>query len=789
MALGDRVDARAQLRSGGGPRSAPATPRFDRRAPRSVKRTPSEHDLMAHTAARTAPVLDIEVYSAMLLARPNGHQFRAAYGHSAAGPARVAPRGAESEIPTWGMAKKAESRARRHVPPAPPPPPPPPPQRKPPSAYRNMPRKGGALFGYYRPLRSRSRSPPTTPLPARPPVPPASAAPEPAPPPPKPSRPPLSPAPPRTSQPPPPQSDEATPEEHRRRAKLAFDKRHHDYLLHAEQLVHHLGRARERSRRLPTEFQDAWQRGLQAVYRNRFFCPEDCLPEPPPWRSEEHPWDNFVSSEKVVWRLEDAELWKPRVQPFIDPSSVGAKKLVWSQSGSYYDTAEHLAKCLDCDWKYALEKGMEKLIEKTDKSDRNATAVEDCRLILHERVGLIYSIFDYYAHMTSTDDIFHMHLNAYKSLIEDCKLSDQSVKHISLTRYDQLFVALGAHSEVARALGRPDWLLCLVHFAIMRRILTEETESVAEALVKLLDVDLRPNVDRRALHDANEFRRRNCYTQGVTQDGLSDWAPHLKKMFDELTRGDGAIGDVLHSKFLLEFPEWKMLLKELKILGEDVTPREVAMSFIWSRLRVVDVRQIDSQVRETQLHFTDFLEAVCRLATMKRLPTDEQIFEFGYEDAGEFCLKLKDASPSDWQDFLEASERPFDDHAPLPQPNFRLVDHMCCVLVKAFDQAVRLQAPNPHSRRVLSLISQLALLTGCVHFRSLRRSSPRRGQKRAKTGTDQALYAMIAHSRRAHPRPTATHRFSKKTFPNMAFFSATQQHVSPTCLCRIHFVP
>ena len=73
-------------------------------------------------------------------------------------------------------------------------------------------------------------------------------------------------------------------------------------------------------------------------------------------------------------------------------------------------------------------------------------------------------------------------------------------------------------------------------------------------------------------------------------------------------------------------------------------------------------------------------------ATMKRLPTDEQIFELGYEDAGDFCLRLKDASPADYQEFMEVSAREFDDHAPLPQPNFRLVDHMCCFLVKSHEE-------------------------------------------------------------------------------------------------------
>ena len=66
------------------------------------------------------------------------------------------------------------------------------------------------------------------------------------------------------------------------------------------------------------------------------------------------------------WRLEDAQIWKPRVAPFVDPSTPNRPKLPWSQTGKYYDTAEHLQKCLESDWAIACEKGVEKLIERHD---------------------------------------------------------------------------------------------------------------------------------------------------------------------------------------------------------------------------------------------------------------------------------------------------------------------------------------------------------------------------------------------------------------------------------------
>ena len=204
--------------------------------------------------------------------------------------------------------------------------------------------------------------------------------------------------------------------------------------------------------------------------------------------------------------------------------------------------------------------------------------------------------------MGASDDIFHMRLNAYKTLVEESRLASADRPTATLTRFDQLFVALTAKSEVARALSRPEWLICLIQFALMRRVHNEETDSVEHALRQLIDVDMKPAVDRRALHDANAFREL-MYTQAVTQDGLVDWEPQLRQVFNEYAKGDGAIGDELHSKYLLEFAEWKNMLRDLKIIGEDITPREVAMTFVWARLRVCNVRDLESQVREASAAF------------------------------------------------------------------------------------------------------------------------------------------------------------------------------------------
>ena len=125
-------------------------------------------------------------------------------------------------------------------------------------------------------------------------------------------------------------------------------------------------------------------------------------------------------------------------------------------------------------------------------------------------------------------------------MVEECALADASSKHFTPTRYgaatfvnfchlttrhtyvvmaivcassrhaltprvcvyvaaylgytDQLFVALNAGSDSARALDRSSWLLGLLNFSVMRYVFTDKMDSVAHSLRRLLTIDMIPQV-------------------------------------------------------------------------------------------------------------------------------------------------------------------------------------------------------------------------------------------------------------------------------------------------------
>ena len=128
------------------------------------------------------------------------------------------------------------------------------------------------------------------------------------------------------------------------------------------------------------------------------------------------------------------------------------------------------------------------------------------------------------------------------------------------------------------------------------------------------------------------------------------------------------------------------MLRDIRMYDDDFTPKEAALVFVWSRMRVVDERPPKSKVRLIQLSFEDFLEGLVRISTIKCLPMDEDIFDAGVEDAGEFIEKMRDERPDEYKRWLSDHMREWD--APLPQPIFRLVEHLCHFVVRSVETTV-----------------------------------------------------------------------------------------------------
>jgi len=436
--------------------------------------------------------------------------------------------------------------------------------------------------------------------------------------------------------------------------------------------------------RTPTNF----NRSLQDIRTSRIWVREEAPPPKPIERKvvvvQAAPDHEVVGEE---WSL---------------PVSIWAPRRASADSRDFHDTDALRQQCLDMDWKLALaDHNTKAYIEELERS--TPESVEAVYLVLRDVYPLVIGIYDYYCTLgpAGDDNVFEIAQYGYKKLLEDTCLVVPGSKFSSSTAFDQLFKLVNAQTENVRALNRQKWLQILIRIAGSRYVLSEPpqkgggkgeakgdvagaggfagTLTIPEAFERLLRQDM-AKVPAWSRHDAYQFRETQCYIQDVDAV-LREWEPSLRAIFKVYSEGDGVIGDETHSKNMMEHYEWRLLLRDLQLNDESFKLKEATMVFVVSRMRVIDERAPSTRPKLTQLHFEDFLEALVLISTLKVLPTAEQVFDAGSDDAFEFLLGLKDAAQYDG--FIKENMQPRD--APLREPIFVLLECLCGIIVQTVE--------------------------------------------------------------------------------------------------------
>ena len=138
----------------------------------------------------------------------------------------------------------------------------------------------------------------------------------------------------------------------------------------------------------------------------------------------------------------------------------------------------------------------------------------------------------------------------------------------------------------------------------------------------------------------------------------------------------------------------------------DFTTREANLIFVWSRMRTVEAESKAARIRHSHMCFTDFLEALVRIAVSKTLPTDQEIEAAGARDAHQFVVNLQ--AQGEWDDFVLANPAQWD--ASPRQPIERCVAHVCAMLVGTIQEVVATPGdPKPLSQREVRLFRKKRL--------------------------------------------------------------------------------
>ena len=450
----------------------------------------------------------------------------------------------------------------------------------------------------------------------------------------------------------------------------SFDRRHQRHWDVSETFLFKLQRDISRITK-----QNAFDSELQELRMNRY-----ALREKNNLTAQTYEKRKGKERSKKKWTLWDS-IWVPRTK--------------WCDSLDFLDTEECELKLFQCDWERSLACGVGRYILKMDHDeDEDEThldgmdEVQEVVQVLWEYHDLVYVAFDYYACQGASDDITAMSFNAFAQFVADCGLASNKSKFCKKTHFDQLFIAVdssnaggsktGEKMNRKKALNRQEWLQCLVKMAIMRYVQSGEMADVSEALERLLRVDVEPNLDRQVFVEGNVFRDRYIYNEPVDVI-LWRHEANLRLIFEKLTRLKGQNAAAGIANKMVSFETWKEFARIFELYGDDLTERHITLAFVWSRMKVIDEEDPKTRVKLTHLAYEDFVEAICRLAAHKALPTDDELAKAESNCAGMYLRQMQADQPDEYADLISSRARPW-----ASQPLLRMercVEHMCSILV------------------------------------------------------------------------------------------------------------
>lgn len=124
--------------------------------------------------------------------------------------------------------------------------------------------------------------------------------------------------------------------------------------------------------------------------------------------------------------------------------------------------------------------------------------------------------------------------------------------------------------------------------------------------------------------------------------------------------------------------EWQSLVQDVGIFRE-IGVRRTFLTFVQSRMTVVDGSTRRGIEHNTQLTYEGFAEAVVRLASLKALPSDREMKAKGFQYPGEYLGSLINQGSAVYNRWLAKTQRAMSQHK--VDPIWRRVDMFVLLLV------------------------------------------------------------------------------------------------------------
>ena len=235
---------------------------------------------------------------------------------------------------------------------------------------------------------------------------------------------------------------------------------------------------------------------------------------------------------------------------------------------------------------------------------------------------------DHFADAVTRLDVATLSRGAYFQFTSDCALEGSDGIGMTRMQLEDIWRTVNAEDFTTRKsdrhnhrryLTRQEWLQVLIRIAVAKHVRVDPISgfprgNVAQAVDKLLYVNVLGKLPRGSLHNANAFRKAHCYIEGVDRV-LKEHMATLKALFAVYASLDAA-PDAEHEladRQRLNVGEWLKCVHDVGLLEMGLVDVPMALqAFQWSRIRTLSADG----------HYTDESEinscATSRLRTFSR---------------------------------------------------------------------------------------------------------------------------------------------------------------------------
>ena len=206
------------------------------------------------------------------------------------------------------------------------------------------------------------------------------------------------------------------------------------------------------------------------------------------------------------------------------------------------------------------------------------------------------------------------------------------------------------------------------------------TADISDALSILFANDIKPRLDPGLFVAPDEFRANFLYKREVVE-AVAKHESSLRLLFD----GVACQSRYASLGMLIGLAEWKHLMKMLGLINIDITDRDITLCFIFARMTVIDSWTEKGRIKDRNLPFEGFVEAVIRLSVLKAWPLDDELFASGFPDAGLYMLNLR---KDEQKHHKLLSARNVDWGANTYLPVARCVEHMLILIIHTVERII-----------------------------------------------------------------------------------------------------